>query len=105
MQTREKPHQGHYGERCRQAVDAVDQVYGIAGEYEYQDRQWRSNPERYGVDAKQSVEVVDVQVGGGHDDSRQYLDSELDGRVEPDDVVDDACEIYNEQADAEIQRP
>ena len=62
---RQKSHQCYDGESGCQTVDAVYQVYGIVDEYHDEDGQGNADIGGNLTDAKQSVEVVDIESAKG----------------------------------------
>ena len=84
------------GDECQtgcQSVDAVDEVDGIVDEYQYEDGEWNADVVGYGLDAKESVEVVDVESGHRQQACGDDLHEEFALGLESDEVVDDACQV------------
>ena len=84
-----------------QTVDAIDEVDGIEDEDDGQDRERKADPQGEGMDAEQTVEVVEIEAGKGDEDAADQLYEEFGPVADADEVVHQATEEQDEQRAAD----
>ena len=85
--------QGYYAYTGCQAVNTVNEVDGIGDEYDQQDSQGNTEIGSYFVDAKQAVEIIDINTGQWNERSCDNLVNEFVAIADTNQVITDTDEV------------